>query len=201
MTYRWRDEQIRQRIRLGSGRETDLTRRANRYEQRTAILIATNGESTERKYFDKLRLEDWVRAGRVAVVFESGAPTSVVRGAARRRDRDDFDQAWAVCDVDQFDTSEATTEAAESEVLLVWSNPCFELWLLLHLSACDAYLEDARRAHEKLRGKLPGWDKTKFDYHKFREGIDDAIERAKGLGEPPGANPSTAVWRIVEALR
>ena len=34
----------------------------------------------------------------------------------------------------------------------------------------------------------------------FRDGIDDAVQRAKRLGTPPEANPSTGVWRVVESL-
>jgi len=34
-----------------------------------------------------------------------------------------------------------------------------------------------------------------------RDSIEDAVQRAKSLGAPPQENPSTAVWRLIEALR
>ena len=43
--------------RSGGRRETDLRRRPGVREQRLTILIATNGESTERAYFTGLKQE------------------------------------------------------------------------------------------------------------------------------------------------
>ncbi|KAB1931674.1 RloB domain-containing protein [Micromonospora sp. ALFpr18c] len=84
---------------------------------------------------------------------------------------------------------------------LLWSNPCFEVWLILHLGSCARHLESAKRAEELLRKYLANWDKTRLDFDDFRNGIDAAIERAQTLDPPPAANPSTAVWRLALALR
>ncbi|MEV1154298.1 RloB family protein [Micromonospora chokoriensis] len=186
--------------RSGRGRETDLRRRASTREQRTTILIATNGESTERAYFDGLKQESWVRP-RVVVVAERGSPVNVVRGAARRRQRDDFDEAWAVCDVDDFATEPATREAVSTDVNLAWSNPCFEVWLLLHYGNCTRFVENAKRARDLLREHDPAWDKTALDFGNFRDRIEDACRRADRLDPPPEGNPSTAVGHIIAALR
>jgi hypothetical protein len=187
-------------IQTGAGRETDLQRKSGIVAQRVTMLIATNGESTERKYFTALRHEQWVHP-RVTVVVERGAPIEVVRGAARRRDQSDFDQAWAVCDVDEYATNEATSAANESGVTLLWSNPCFEIWLLLHHSDCFSFVENAKKAGDRLRAHVKNWDKTALDFALFRDGVDDAVARARKLSPPPDANPSTAVWQLIEALK
>lgn len=44
------------------------------------------------------------------------------------------------------------------------------------------------------------WDKTRLDFEDFRAGVHDAVAYAKRLGDPPKANPSTSVWRLVESL-
>jgi bifunctional ADP-heptose synthase (sugar kinase/adenylyltransferase) len=163
-------------------------------------LIATNGEKTERDYFTALKKEHWIKPAKIVVVYESGSPEEVVRGAARRRDRDDYDQAWAVCDVDKYNTSGAASLAEAMAVELLWSNPCFEVWLILHKGKCASYIEDARRAGDRLRAHIADWDKGALRFEDFRDGIPDAAQRAKALGEPPDANPSTAVWRLIEAL-
>jgi hypothetical protein len=134
------------------------------------------------------------------VVFEAGSPEEAVRGVVRRRDRDDYDQAWVVCDVDQYRTGEAADLAASADVQLLWSNPCFEVWLLLHKTECSGYIEDARRAAERLCGHVKDWDKADLRFEDFRDGVQEAVRRAKSLGDPPEANPSTAMWRLVEAL-
>ncbi|MEV0396242.1 RloB family protein [Polymorphospora rubra] len=173
------------RRRHGFSRETDLRRRPGTREQRTAILIATNGESTERDYFLALKAEPWVRAARVAVVFKRGAPIEVIRDAARRRDHDDYDQAWAVCDVDHYETATADAEAIERDVRMAWSNPCFEVWLILHKADCNAHLENARRAGDRLRSHVRNWNKTALDY-------------ADGVAADRG--PSTTLTSHVTAL-
>jgi hypothetical protein len=168
--------------------------------QRRTVLVATNGESTEKTYFSELKHEPWVQQ-RVVVVVEKGSPLSVVKGAARRRDRDDFDEAWAVCDVDEFPTGPAISQAKSDDVRIAWSNPCFELWLLLHKAAHGAFIADAKAAEKLMRQCIQGWKKSDLDFAEFRDSIEDAVQRAKSLGTPPDKNPSTAVWQLIEALK
>jgi hypothetical protein len=125
----------------------------------------------------------------------------VVRAAAGRRERNDYDEAWAVCDVDEYSVVEASAEAVALGISLLWSNPSFEVWLILHKGNCFAYIDGAAKAGDLLRALVVNWDKAKLDFSLFRDGVDDAVRRAKVLGDPPAANPSTAVWRLVEALR
>ncbi|MER7165504.1 hypothetical protein ABT336_05410 [Micromonospora sp. NPDC000207] len=76
-----------------------------------------------------------------------------------------------------------------------------EIWLILHHENCTRYLENAKRARDHLRRLVEGWDKTKLAFAGFRDGVDTATAYARALGEPPDANPSTAIWRLVEELR
>ncbi|WBC04329.1 RloB family protein [Micromonospora sp. WMMA1976] len=196
MTKRRTDQQRKS----ATNRETDLRRRLPTREQRRTVLVVTNGESTERAYLDGLRRERWL-AHRLVVAVEKGSPVDAVRGAARRRDDNDFDEAYVVCDVDHYAPAESEREARRHEVTLLWSNPCFEVWLILHRDACTRHLDNAEKAKELLRRYVRNWDKTRLDFDDFRDGLDSAIERARTLSEPPDANPSTAVWRLVLALR
>lgn len=200
MSPRNRPGRTRNTVSVGQGRVTNLRRQQGIVEQRAAILVATNGEKTEVDYLSSLKREPWIKPAKIVIVFESGSPEEVVRGAARRRDRDDYDHAWAVCDVDQYDTARAVSLADAMAVELLWSNPCFEVWLILHKGMCTNYVEDGRRAGERLRAHISTWDKNALRFGDFRDGVRDAVQRAKALGEPPNANPSTAVWRLIEAL-
>src|SRR5690606_14885363 len=89
-----RPDRRRSRIVTGAGRETDLTRRTDQYDQLPAVLIATNGKSTEPTYFRELKQEPWVRPGRVTIKSVQGSPFDLVKTAAGLRDRDDYDEAW-----------------------------------------------------------------------------------------------------------
>jgi hypothetical protein len=188
-------------VRLGAGRETNLHRRASLREPRKVVLIDTNGKATERDFFTAIKSLPWAPGGRIVVVFRNGAPIEVVRDASKRKSANDFDEAWVVCDVDDFDTEKAAAEARRKGVGLAWSNPCFELWLILHVAGHSAHLEDGTKACERI-SKLLGkeFDKTALDFSDFEPGISDAVERAKLLGQPPTANPSTNVWAVLESL-
>lgn len=185
----------------GRNRETVLGRVVGTIEQRRSMLIATNGRSTEYDYLKALKQESWVVRSRVAVVFEGGSPLELVRGAAKRGARDDYDEVWAVCDVDDFEAESAREEASRLSVDLVWSRPCFEVWLILHKETYTAYIENATKCGERLAKILGSWDKTRLDFSIFRGGVEDACRRAVALGVPPAANPSTAMWKVVAALK
>jgi hypothetical protein len=73
--------------------------------------------------------------------------------------------------------------------------------LILHLSEGCPGFNSAAQAGAHLKRLVPGWDKTALRFGDFRDGVAAAVVRAKRLSEPPGANPSTAVWRVIESLR
>lgn len=182
-------------------RETNLLRRVDTRQERRSVLVVTNGVSTEVDYFDSLRREPWVTADKVKVKFVSGEPAAIVLSAARIRDENAYDEAWVVCDVDEFDIKAAVVTATERGVELTLSLPCFEIWLILHLSEGCPRFNNATQAGRHLKSLLPSWEKTGLKFSDFSAGVSDAVVRAKRLGEPPDANPSTAVWRLIESLR
>jgi RloB-like protein len=192
----------RQGVVIGADRVTNLERRRpGTRPQRPTVFIGTNGKKTERQYLTALKVCDWVRPTRIVVKFFDGAPSYVVRRAAEGRDQDDFDEAWAICDVDEFVVPTAQTEAEAADVTLVWSNPCFELWLILHLEDCRVRLDSAVKVEEKLTRLLPNWDKANVRFDDFRAGVDIAAHRAKALSQQPTDNPSTAMWKLIEKIK
>jgi hypothetical protein len=186
----------------GFSRDTDLLRGKGTREERWSVLIVTNGSKTELDYFKALRKEPWITADKITPKFEAGAPTAVLERAVEIRADSAYDEAWVVCDVDEFDVQPAIAGVAEHDhVQLALSQPCFEVWLILHLkSGCPGF-NDAAQAGAHLKRLLPHWDKASLKFSDFGANVLTATNRAKGLGEPPEANPSTAVWRVIESLR
>ncbi|WP_439660927.1 RloB family protein [Lentzea sp. HUAS TT2] len=161
------------------------------------MLVVCCGQ-TEQAYFDGLkRLSKPVT---VKPVVKVGSPAQLVRYAAKMRenDRGGFDEYWCVVDVDDFDIGEAIVEAGATGISLAVSNPCFEVWLILHFVDCAAGLSSPKAAAEKLRRHLPGYTKGMLDFAVLAERVDKAVERAKSLG---AGNPSSDVWRLVEVVR
>ncbi|MDX3656071.1 RloB family protein [Streptomyces sp. ID05-26A] len=161
------------------------------------VLVVCCGQ-TEQAYLDGLkRLSKPVT---VKTLVKVGSPAQLVRHAAKMRehDRGGFDEYWCVVDVDDFDIVEAVAEAEATGISLAVSNPCFEVWLILHFAECTAGISSPKAAAEKLRKHLPGYSKGVLDFALLAEGIDKAAERARALG---AGNPSSDMWRLVEVVR
>ncbi len=91
---------------------------------------------------------------------------------------------------------------------LAISNPCLELWFILHSEDQTAYLE--RHAAQRRAEDLLGCSKVLTDsaLGALAERYDEARRRAvkldekhAGDGSPPGDNPSSGVWRLIDLIR
>lgn len=187
-----------------------MTRRENQQHRRRPfrqsadrILVVCGGMVTEPVYFDGVK-HCYRNAAVKIVVKKAGlSPVQLVAHAVVVRDQlpDSFDEVWCVCDVDEFDLTEALTLAKKNGIELAISNPCFELWLLLHFEECRASMDGYEQLRRKLKKHVADYDKGSCaEFEKFRIGIPDAIGRARELS-PPGEehqrNPSTGVWALV----
>jgi len=177
-----------------SPRENSAGRRPRwRGDRPGRILVVCGGQRTEPDYFSGLRR---VRRALIEVKHKTDSPRNLVRYANKIFNEAEYDAVWCVVDVDDFDIEAAKTLAQTNLVELAVSEPCFELWLLLHFADHNAYVANYKAARPLLAKHVPGYDK-KLDFGRFDAGVEAAIARAKKLG--PG-NPSTDVWRLVEVL-
>ena len=89
------------------------------------------------------------------------------------------------------------------------SNPCFELWLVLHQinQSGPITIDKIQKRAETLNlinGKeiaASGWS-CLFDNYKKAKVRAIALDKMHlQNGSPPGSNPSTDVWRLVDVLR
>jgi hypothetical protein len=87
---------------------------------------------------------------------------------------------------------------------MLLSNPCFEIWLLLHAKDQKAAIETDALIKE-LKKSAPVWknySKSAFtDTQKsfLNDKTEVAVERAKGLKD--FQNPSTGIYRLIELLK
>jgi hypothetical protein len=175
-------------------------------------------DETERGYFKAFQHEVRNPRVHVEVASERGEPLQVVEIAVRLKNkaateakaqRDEnlrWDEVWGVVDVDEHALlPEASHLAAKNDIALAISNPCFELWALLHFQEQRAQLE-CGKAKAALRRHLPGYEK-KLDFPKLRPGHENAVRRAQALDAEaqrqgrPGRNPTTGVYRLTESIR
>lgn len=162
------------------------------------------GVRTERDYFDGIRRSLARPDVTLSIKAVGRAPDQVVTHAAGllAHQRDQFDELWCVVDVDEFDLDRAVRAVRTAGVRLAVSNPCFELWLLLHFEDGGPPVLGATEATRRLRRHLPAYDKTRLDFGDYAPGLADAIARGRKLddGESVGTDPSSGVWRLVEQI-
>ncbi|WP_329065531.1 RloB family protein [Streptomyces sp. NBC_01429] len=186
--------------REGSGRRRGPVRRSAR-----TMLIVCGSKETERQYLQGLR--DHLRNPAVSVVVRGKAcsPTQLVAYARGQRDLNPggYDEVWCVFDVDDYiDVADAALAARRQGIRIAVSNPCFELWLLLHFTDHRAHI-GTKKLLPLMEKHVPGYDKTRIDFRKYRDEMVRAAERAQGLeptGEEHGRNPSTGVWRLTDRM-
>lgn len=182
--------------------------------QRRVVRVLTEGRISEPQYLSAM-----VDPQRVVVDSrDSGlVPKPLVdraRALVRRQkkqDRDDrFDEIWCVFDRDDHPgVKGAIQEARDLGVGVAFSNPCFELWLVLHFEDRTAHVsrrEIQRRCREL--GLIEGKRIPEDAMPKLKSDFPTAKGRAQRLGRmherngsPELSNPSATVWRLVDRLR
>jgi hypothetical protein len=197
-------------------RNNDLKRAKAKREPRRHFFLYCEGKKTEPTYFTALEcyLDKLVRVESI----HTGVPMTIAEVATAKlkeikKSRDYFekgDQVWAVFDRDEHPNYESAIELCErSGVGVARSNPCFEVWLILHEE--DYHRPDDR--HEVCRYLLslrPEYDPDGAKTCNFGEMIarvKDAEERAKKQLEQrkteraPYGRPSTSVGELTAAIR
>ncbi len=164
------------------------------------------GLRTEPDYFNGLKAHLRNPAVTVKVRARGQAPENLVQHACSPRvvGLDEFDQVWCVVDVDEFPLDKAARDAAREDICLAVSNPCFELWLLLHRCDWRKPLVDAKAAHRELEKHVATYGKDQLRFSDFAAGLDDAVRRGEQLdptGRDHAINPSSGVWKLVRLMR
>lgn len=193
-------------------------RRASHNARRRQILVFVEGKRTEERY-----VVDWSRRHRSDVIMVidplRGVPTSLIDAAVdrqRQEKRDEqrgrgrrFDEIWCVFDVDEHLNLDRVFDLARRhEIRLAVSNPCLELWFVLHFEDQWAWIH--RHQAQERSETLLGCRKVLSDaaLAALFDRYEDAAERARLLerrhveaGSSAGDNPSSGLWRLIESIR
>jgi len=190
---------------MGRNRK-DLTRLETHWSKKPLYVIATEGEVTEKVYFTGAFRKKNIRMPILETKKGKSSPESVLKRLVKYKNEYNAspDELWLVIDRDYWKkaTLEAIKRECESKGFnLVISNPCFELWLLLHQHNPKQPLTvpDCEREIKKF---IPGFSKSNYNLDGLLGNIDKAINHAKRLNHENAIDqaPSTKVFALVEKL-
>ena len=202
----------------------DLARNRHKREPKRKFILFCEGEKTEIEYFEAIRRVCSSTLIAVGTHGGVGVPYTIAEKAVERakalglapksrRKKDSYeerDQVWAIFDRDEHPRfKEAVMKCEEQNIGVGRSNPCFELWLILHEQDYDK--PNDRHAMQKALAKLRPEYKLNGaktpDCADLVKRVEEAEQRGeRGLqnresGGDPYGNPSTTVGRLTRAIR
>ena len=198
-----------------------VRRRVATRKPRKTIVVFCEGSRTEPDYLAALKRLPAVRdVAAVDIRVQPGRgmtnPRQLVSLAVAAKLRateedDEVDEFWCIFDVEwpvnHPGLTEAVDEARSHGVEVAISNPCFELWLILHLQPQSAWLTTEHAC--KLRGKLDGSHGKEIDATTYMPHIAVAARRAAALDDRhrhketsfPRNNPSSGMHRLLATVQ
>ncbi|MDQ1306974.1 MAG: hypothetical protein QG671_2806 [Actinomycetota bacterium] len=201
-------------------RPRPLTRRVGRQNMRRTVVVVCEGTTTEPLYFDALRLEREVQDVaavqlRVQRSNRGKQPLALVQKAIDIKAEDnaagrEIDEIWCVFDVEWPQNhpklQETLTLAERNNISIAVSNPCFELWLILHFKSQAAFLTTNEAC--RLRGKLDKSRGKGLNPDLYMPRRNSALQNARLLDQRhaddetsfPHDNPSSGMYRLLAAV-
>lgn len=189
---------------MGSAGRRGLSRRQPRREPRIKITIFCEGELTEPDY---LRRFASAHGMKLNIAKDKGKPGDLVREAiaAKRASRsEDFSgphAIWAIFDCDDHPrVSETRRLAKDNGVQVAYSEPCFEVWALLHFVDGMGPMNSAR-AIDRLCEYIPSYKRVKrLDVDALRPGYEAAVRSAYRLRQARHQDGTTKPYTDVDIL-
>lgn len=176
-------------------------------------MVFCEGVASEPDYINALKRLPNVRGNtfiNVEVVADRGVPLTLVRWAIDRSRDDEVDECWCVFDVEwpqnHPNLKQAVQLAENHGIRLAVSNPCFELWLILHFEDQTAFMNtcDAERRSCELDGRTG----KRIDANKYIPLRGQATRRAAKLARRhklngtlfPQNNPSSSMYGLLATI-
>lgn len=198
------------------------------------FLLSFEGEKSEPKYFKDFRDSEYFNnSGLIEIIplrktKNSGTNPIYVKRLLKEVKNDynfkKTDEFWLIIDRDQWESIHKISFEdlyndcrKESNFFIALSNPCFEIWLLLHLKDINEFddkeqkkiYENSKTSSSKnyidqVLGEISGRGYNKRpNPNVFLPNIKNAIERAKKLDDRNDEYPSylgSHVYKLVEKL-
>ena len=194
-------------------RSSLIRERREAFRDARLIVIASEGKDTEKIYFRALAKEFSNPRVHVHILERSleeensSSPEHVLKQLNEYKQTYNLeldDELWLVIDKDRWTDAMlsyvATSCSQDSFMNMALSNPCIELWLLLHLidplsltlEERQKWIENKRKSKNSdpylkvlLRKCLGSYHESSYDASLLIQHVDDAISRARVLDKNP----------------
>lgn len=206
-------------------RNSLMRERREAFRDARLIVIASEGKDTERIYFKALAKEYTNPSVHVHILERSeeeqnnSSPEHVLKQLNDYKGHyalESDDELWLVVDRDRWTEamlSRVATECVQDEFMHVaLSNPCIELWLLLHLVDAtlltpdeqQLWIKNRRKSKNadpylkvRLRQEMGSYHESSYDAKMLIEHVEVAIARARALDKNPADRwPQTLGTRV-----
>lgn len=202
-----------------------MRERREAFRDARLIVIASEGKDTERIYFKALAKEYSNPRVHVHILERSvdeqnnSSPEHVLKQLNDYKSQYELevdDELWLVVDKDRWTEAMlslvATECSKEVAMHMALSNPCFELWLLLHIEDValltpeeqKQWMENRKKSKNadpylkaRLRQKMGSYHESSYDAQTLMAHVENAIERARTLDKNPNDRwPQTLGTRV-----
>ena len=197
------------------GPSADLSRKPASRNEKQLFALYCEGKLTEPEYFQAVIKAPEVRqvsSVSLKIKKKGELPLQLVEAALRDLQSGfGADEYWCVFDSElpaQHPHFDAALRLAEAHgIRVAWSNPCFEVWLILHHEDHRAPFDSSASAKRRRR-LIDQIDKDGVDGSRYVPLIANAVARARGLRASHSrngnagvkANPSTNVDELMTAI-
>jgi RloB-like protein len=195
---------------------SDLRRRPSTRSPKARIVLVCEGKNTEPDYFRALRQNLSKQSLEIKVVEAAGVPMTVAQEALRQakilKDSvgSEGDRVCAIFDRDEHPKFDEAIEFCRRHKIMVgYTNPCFELWLIWHFEnyGANSHRHDVQN---HFRGLVPQYDPKRAktaDFSKLMDGLDKACRWSQhhfdarvAEGALYGA-PSSQLHEVIACIR
>lgn len=183
------------------------------------ILVGAEGKNqTERKYFkafNQVQSEYKIMAGKGNNTDPVGVVEDLLKSAKQEElDLKDGDMLACFIDVDFKNGRDQELRAAmklarQNNISVFLSNPCFEIWYLLHFRYSTKLYGSNEEVIKELSSYISDYSKSKDVYDVIENKIDQALLNTKRLESyhlENGTNdrlkklPSTEAYKLIEMI-
>lgn len=186
-----------------------LNRKITHVRDTKLIIIATEGHKTEKQYF-KIFKNHRVQLVIISSEDNRSSPEYIperLNVYSEKYQIGDDDELWLMVDTDRWGDKKLSNickEAVKKNYYLAISNPCFEVWLYLHLSEIKNNIITCKEFKTLLRNTAGSYNPSGLDLELFKNNINKAIERAKQISPDDGKRwpmaTGTHVYKVVEKI-